>query len=141
MKIAIGVVSAAEAWVMPRRFVPVLRTQFPQHEFLEAWDRDSLRRVLPDADAAFAAFVDRDIIPSLTRLKWVQAPAAGVGHILSPEFVASSIVLTSARGVRARAMAEHVMAVTFALARQLPRTFRRQMAHEWALDEIGRAHV
>jgi phosphoglycerate dehydrogenase-like enzyme len=139
MNIAIGVVSEAEAWVLPRHFADILRARFPQHAFLDAWDRDALRRVLPDADAAFAAFVDRDLVASLPRLKWVQAPAAGVGHFLSAEFVASPIVLTSARGVRARAMAEHVLAVMFALARQLPLAFRRQMEHRWALDEIERA--
>jgi phosphoglycerate dehydrogenase-like enzyme len=139
MKIAVGVVSPAEAWVLPRRFVDRLRAEFPQHEFLEAWDRDTLRQILPEADAAFAAFVDRDIVTSLTRLRWVQAPAAGVGHILSAEFIASPIVLTSARGVRARAMAEHVLCVTLALARQLPLTLRRQSEHQWALDEIERA--
>ena len=40
--------------------------------------------------------------------------------MLSSELVASPIVLTSARGVRARAIAEHVIGVTLALARQLP---------------------
>jgi phosphoglycerate dehydrogenase-like enzyme len=139
MKIAVGVVSPADAWVLPRRFVDILRHDFPQHSFLEAWDREGLRQVLPEADAAFAAFVDRDIVSSLTQLKWVQAPAAGVGHILSPEFVASPIVLTSARGIRARAIAEHVVGVMFALARQLPLVLQRQAAHEWALDEIERA--
>jgi phosphoglycerate dehydrogenase-like enzyme len=139
MKIAIGVISPADAWVMPRRFVDILRGEFPQHQFLDAWDREALRRALSEADAAFAAFVDRDIVPALHRLKWVQAPAAGVGHILSQEFIASPIVLTSARGVRARAIAEHVIAVVFALARQLPFTMRHQAAHEWTLDEIERA--
>ena len=32
---------------------------------LEAWDRDTIRRLLPDADVAFTPFVDRDIFPSL----------------------------------------------------------------------------
>ena len=39
-------------------------------------------------------------------------PAAGVGHMLSAELIASPIVLTSARGVRARAIAEHVIGMT-----------------------------
>jgi D-2-hydroxyacid dehydrogenase (NADP+) len=136
MKIAVGVVSPESAWVLPRRFVPLLRSQFPQHEFLEAWDRASLREILPRADVAFAAFVDKDLVPSLDTLKWVQAPAVGVGHILSAEFVASPIVLTTARGVRARAIAEHVIAVTFALARLLPLTIQRQLASQWSLEEI-----
>src|SRR5438034_5957948 len=131
MNVVIGVVSPNAAWVLPRSFVDQLRRDFPQHSFLDVWDRESLRRALPQGDAAFAAFVDRDIVHSLTRLKWVQAPAVGVGHILSDEMIASPIVLTSARGVRARAMAEHVMGVTIALARQLPLLLARQRAHQW----------
>ncbi|MQA29168.1 MAG: D-2-hydroxyacid dehydrogenase [Luteitalea sp.] len=136
MNVAVGVVSPNAAWVLPRRFVDQLRSEFPQHLFVDAWDREALRRVLVDADAAFAAFVDADLVPSLTALRWVQAPAVGVGHILSPELVASPIVLTSARGVRARAIAEHVLGLTLALARQIHTAIRHQVRHEWALDEI-----
>src|SRR3954471_10354838 len=136
MIIAIGVLSPNAAWVLPRHFVDRLRAEFPQHTFEAAWDRDALRGALQNADAAFAAFIDRDLVPSLSQLRWVQAPAAGVGHLLSPELVDSPIVLTSARGVRARAIAEHVMAVTLILARQLHVAIRRQAAHQWALDEL-----
>jgi D-2-hydroxyacid dehydrogenase (NADP+) len=136
MNIVVGVVHPNQAWVLPRPFVDELRRDFPQHIFIDAWDRETLRHVLPEGDAAFAAFVDRDIIHSLTRLRWVQAPAAGVGHILSEEMIASPIVLTSARGVRARAIAEHVVGMAIALARQLPLVITKQRQHEWALDEI-----
>ena len=136
MRVLVGVVSPNAAWVLPRHYVDDLRREFPQHTFVDVWDREALRAALPDADVAFAAFVDRDIVPSLTRLRWVQAPAAGVSHILSDELSASPVVLTSARGVRARAIAEHVMTVTLALARQLPLVLRRQASHEWSLDEI-----
>ena len=47
---------------MPRRFVDQLRADFPQHTFLDAWDRDALRRLLPEADVAFTPFVDRDVV-------------------------------------------------------------------------------
>ena len=136
MNVAIGVVSSSAAWVLPRRYVDQLRRQFPQHTFLEAWDRDALRQALVGSDAAFAAYVDKDLVPSLTRLRWVQASAAGTGHILSDEFVASPIVLTSARGIRAHAIAEHVILMAFALARQLPLLLRRQVERVWALDEL-----
>jgi D-2-hydroxyacid dehydrogenase (NADP+) len=139
LRVALGIVSPAEAWVLPRRFADRLRDDFPRHQFFEAWDRDELRRILPDADVAFAAFIDRDLVGSLERLKWVQAPAVGVGHILSDQFIASPIVLTSARGVRARPIAEHVLGVTLALARQLHVAIRRQSAHHWALDELEHA--
>jgi phosphoglycerate dehydrogenase-like enzyme len=136
MNIVIGVIHPSTAWVLPRAFVDRLRSDFPQHSFVDVWDRQALRAALPDADAAFAAFVDRDIVPSLARLRWVQAPAAGVGHLLSDELIASPIVLTSARGVRARPIAEHVLAVALALARQLHTAMRYQATHTWSLDEL-----
>jgi D-2-hydroxyacid dehydrogenase (NADP+) len=136
MNVAVGVISPAPAWVMPRQFVDQLRRDFPQHRFIEAWDRETLRRALPEADVAFTPFVDRDLFASLTRLRWVQSPAVGVGGLMYPEMLASDVVLTSARGIRARAIAEHVLGVTIALARRLPVAIRAQAAHRWAQDEL-----
>jgi len=126
---------------MPRRFVDQIRRDFPHHTVSEAWDRDAVRRLLPDADAAFTPFVDRDIFPSASRLRWVQSPAVGVGSLMFPELLASPVVITSARGIRARAIAEHVLGVTIALARRLPIAMRAQVAHRWAQDELEGATV
>ena len=66
----------------------------------------------------------------------MQSPAVGVGSLMFPELLASPVVLTSARGIRARSIAEHVLGVTIALARLLPATLRAQAAHRWAQDEL-----
>lgn len=136
MNIVVGVISPAAIWVMPRHFVDDLRRVFPHHTFLDAWDRESLRELLPQADVAFTPFVDRDVFPRATRLRWVQSPAAGVGSLMFPELLASNVVLTSARGIRARSIAEHVIGVTIALARQLPLAMRAQVQHRWVQDEL-----
>jgi phosphoglycerate dehydrogenase-like enzyme len=136
MNVLIGVISPAAIWVIPKPFVDRLRRDFPQHNVLEAWDRDAIRRLLPDADVAFTPFVDRDAFLSAARLRWVQSPAVGVGSLIFPELLASDVVITSARGIRARAIAEHVLGVTIALARQLPVAIRAQAAHHWAQDEL-----
>ena len=136
MNIAVGVISPAPAWILPRHFVDALRREFPQHTFLDAWDRHALRRVLPDADVAFTPFIDRDVFPLATRLRWVQSPAVGVGSLMFPELLASPVVITSARGIRARSIAEHVMGVTIALARRLPVAVRAQIAHRWAQEDL-----
>jgi phosphoglycerate dehydrogenase-like enzyme len=141
MNVLIGVISPALAWVMPRHFVDRIRRDFPQHTVSEAWDRDTLRRLLPEADAAFTPFVDRDIFPSASRLRWVQSPAVGVGSLMFPELLASPVVITSSRGIRARAIAEHVLGVTIALARRLPVAIRAQIAHRWAQEELEGASV
>ena len=141
MNILVGVISPAPAWIMPRHFVDQIRRDFPQHTVSEAWDRDAVRRLLPEADAAFTPFVDRDIFPSASRLRWVQSPAVGVGSLMFPELLASPVVITSARGIRARSIAEHVLGVTIALARRLPIAMRAQVAHRWAQDELEGATV
>jgi phosphoglycerate dehydrogenase-like enzyme len=141
MNVVLGVISPATAWAMPRHFVDQIRRDFPQHTFGEACDRDTLRRLLPAADAAFTPVVDRDIFPSASRLRWVQSPAVGVGSLMFPELLASPVVITSARGIRARAIAEHVLGVTIALARQLPLAIRAQIAHRWAQEELEGARV
>jgi phosphoglycerate dehydrogenase-like enzyme len=53
-----------------------------------------------------------------------------------PELLASDVVVTSARGIRARSIAEHVIGVTIALARRLPVAMRAQIAHRWAQDDL-----
>jgi phosphoglycerate dehydrogenase-like enzyme len=136
MNVLVGVISPAPIWVMPRAFVDALRRDFPQHTFLEAWDREAIRRQLPEADVAFTPFIDRDVFPSATRLRWIQSPAVGVGSLMFPELVASPVIVTGARGIRARSIAEHVMGVTIALARRLPHALRAQAAHRWAQDEL-----
>ena len=136
MNILVGVISPAPAWVMPRAFVDRLRSDFPQHTFLDAWDREAIRRLLPEVEVAFTPFVDRDLFPSASRLRWVQSPAAGVGSLMFPELIASPVILTSARGIRARSIAEHVLGTTIALARLLPATLRAQSAHHWAQEEL-----
>ena len=136
MNILVGVISPAPAWNMPPASVDQLRRDFPQHTFLDAWDRDAIRRLLPDADAAFTPFIDRDVFASVSRLRWVQSPAAGVGSLMFPELLASAVVITSARGVRARSIAEHVLGMAIALARLLPATLRAQAAHRWAQEEL-----
>jgi hypothetical protein len=62
MIVLIAVISPAPAWVMPQRHVDRLRSDFPQHTFIEASDRDEIRRRLLEADVAFASYVDRDAL-------------------------------------------------------------------------------
>jgi D-2-hydroxyacid dehydrogenase (NADP+) len=136
MNVLVGVISYAAAWVLPRAFVDDLRRAFPQHTFIDTWDEDGIRRLIPDADIACVPHVDRAMLASAPRLRWIQSPSVGVGGMLYPEMIASPVVITTARGIRAHAIAEHVLGVTIALARQLHVALRHQVAHEWVQDRI-----
>jgi D-3-phosphoglycerate dehydrogenase len=65
------------------------------------------------------------------RLKWIQSSAAGLDHCLTPETIASNIVVTSASGLFADQVAEQTLALTLGLLRGLPVFFRAQQQREF----------
>jgi phosphoglycerate dehydrogenase-like enzyme len=65
------------------------------------------------------------------RLKWIQSAAAGLDHCLVPETIASNIVVTSASGLFAEAVAEQTLALLLGLLRGLPTFFRAARAREF----------
>jgi phosphoglycerate dehydrogenase-like enzyme len=65
------------------------------------------------------------------RLKWVQSGGAGVERFMTPDFVASPIILTNAQGVYAIPIADHVMTFVLHFSRRFNELVRRQIAGEW----------
>jgi phosphoglycerate dehydrogenase-like enzyme len=65
------------------------------------------------------------------RLKWIQSSAAGLDHCLTPETIASDILVTSASGLFADPVAEQTLALTLGLLRGLPTFFRAQQKREF----------
>jgi len=76
--------------------------------------------------------------PVADSLRWVHAASAGVNHVLSPEVVASEVVVTNSRGVFDEPMAEYVLAMALALAKDLPTTLARQGERRWHHRETER---
>ena len=64
-------------------------------------------------------------------LAWVQVPSAGVDHLLDLAIMRSDIQLTTASGIHAVPIAEHVMAMMLGWCRRIPLTSRWQVAGEW----------
>src|ERR1051325_8657477 len=65
------------------------------------------------------------------RLKWIQSSAAGLDHCLTPETIPSPIVVTSASGLFAEAVAEQTLALLLGLLRDLPTFFHAQQKREF----------
>ena len=55
-----------------------------------------------------------------------------------PELVNSDVILTNAREVHGPVVAEHVMALIFALAKCLPQAVRFQQKHIWGQEPMWR---
>jgi phosphoglycerate dehydrogenase-like enzyme len=137
MTILVAVYSQFVSWCIPEEQVARLRREFPGHTFLHATsDAEALERI-GGADVAFGARLTPPQLAAAKRLRWIHSPAAGVGNMLFPEMLASSIVLSNSRGNSSGTIAEHVIAVTLAVMRALPLAGRRQAARVWAQDEFN----
>jgi phosphoglycerate dehydrogenase-like enzyme len=113
------------------RYLDVLRARFPDLTLRVCPTRDALLGALGEADAALGWQLDPELVAAAPRLRWAQAVGAGVDGFLFPEFVARGILLTNNSGVHAPNMAEHVLALMLAFARDLPNIIRAGARHEW----------
>ncbi len=73
-----------------------------------------------------------DILKVAPKLRWIQAPSAGVEFVARiPELVASDVHLTNTRGAHGPSIGEHTMALLLALTRHIPESIDQQRARVW----------
>ncbi|MFH8606541.1 D-2-hydroxyacid dehydrogenase [Streptomyces sp. NPDC018029] len=102
-----------------------LAGRLPLADVLLVWDftSDAVRRAWPGEGP---------------RPRWVHTASAGVDHLMCPELAASETVVTNARGVFDRPIAEYVAALVLAMAKDLPRTLELQRERAWRHRETQR---
>jgi len=76
-----------------------------------------------------------DAWPHADRLRWIHIASAGVDRLLFPELVDSSVVLTNSRGVFDRPIAEYVLGLILAIAKDLGSTLGLQRERTWTHRE------
>jgi len=92
------------------------------------------RAVVPELeDAELEVLIAGDLPRSAPRLRWIQAPTAGVERLIGR--IPAGIVLTNARGVYAPAMAEYVMWAVLQATQDAEARRRLQRARRWPDDE------
>jgi phosphoglycerate dehydrogenase-like enzyme len=65
------------------------------------------------------------------RLSWVHSATSGVERALTPAALHRGVVVTNARGVFTRPIAEHVLLVILAISRNLPQLLELQRERTW----------
>jgi phosphoglycerate dehydrogenase-like enzyme len=136
MKLLISVHHEFDLWNVPAWFPEKLRADFPQIEVMHVASRDSAERHLRDCEILFAFALRPEQFRLAQNLRWIHAPTAAVHQLLFPELVGSDVVLTNAREVHGPVVAEHVIALVFALAKKIPQAVRMQQKHFWGKSEI-----
>lgn len=103
---------------------------------------EELSAALAGAEVLFAADFRSGILhqawPRARDLRWIHGAGAGVDPLMFPELVNSSVVLTNSGGIFDRAMAEYVLLLVLAFAKDLPRTLDLQRNREWQHRESER---
>jgi phosphoglycerate dehydrogenase-like enzyme len=76
------------------------------------------------------------LLAAAPRLRWVQAPSAGVDFLFScPNLVDCDIVVTNTRGAHGPSIAEHVFALLLTMTRGIPNAIAWKSQKHWGRDE------
>jgi phosphoglycerate dehydrogenase-like enzyme len=141
-KLLIAVHHPFDQWNAPAWFSERLREEFPQVNGVQLPDYKRLDAEIPDAEIVIAWSLRPEQIKAAKKLRWIHSPAAAVHQLMFPELVNSDIVLTNAREVHGPVVAEHVIALIFALAKKIPGSVQLQQKHVWGQqllwDELPR---
>lgn len=94
-----------------------------------------LARVLPDASIVllwdFASTLLREQFGRAEALRWIHVAGAGVDAVMAAEIASSSVVVTNARGVFNRSIAETVAAMMLVFAKDMLVTLSLQAQRTW----------
>jgi phosphoglycerate dehydrogenase-like enzyme len=142
IRILIFVHHPFDQWNAPPWFSHRLQQEFPQLNIVNLPDYTRVDQEIVDAEIVIAWSIKPEQITAAKRLRWIHSPAAAVHQLMFPELIHSEIVLTNAREVHGPVVAEHVMALVFALAKKIPASVRLQQKHIWGQqilwDEVPR---
>ncbi len=142
MKLLIAVHHFFDQWNAPDWFPERLRADFSQLTVVQLPDYKRLDAEIPDAEILMAWSIRPEQIKAAKELRWIHSPAAAVHQLMFPELIESDIILTNAREVHGPVVAEHVIALIFALAKKIPGSVDLQRKHVWGQqllwDEIPR---
>ncbi|MGC2247437.1 MAG: D-2-hydroxyacid dehydrogenase [Terriglobales bacterium] len=142
LKLLIAVHHPFDQWNAPDWFSERLRADFPQLTVVHLPDYKRLDAEIPNADILIAWSIRPEQIKAATKLRWIHSPAAAVHQLMFPELIESDVVLTNARDVHGPVVAEHVIALIFALAKKIPGSVDLQRKHVWGQqllwDELPR---
>ena len=139
MKLLIALYHRFELWQMPRHGFPNGCAAFPQLEVVHLPNYDRVTEEIAAADIAVSWSLRGEQIKAAKKLRWIHSTAAAVHQLLTPELRASDIVVTNARDVHGPVVAEHAIALAFALAKRLPQAVKYQEQKHWAQHDLWNA--
>ena len=139
-KIAILLHKQFEMWRPPVWFMERLRTEYPQVKVVYSSSKRSDENALHGADILIGWSLPPEQLRAATNLRWIYSITAAIDQFLYPELAASDIAISNAGRVHGPVVAEHAIAMVFALAKHLPSAVRYQERRTWAMEAIWNEH-
>ncbi len=136
MRLLIVVYHRFALWNVPPWFGERLAQEFPQLQTTQRTSYDGIEQDLRDAEIIFTISLRPEQLAETRNLRWIHAPTAAVHQLLFDELVNSDVVITNSREVHGPVVAEHVMALIFALAKKIPQAAAFQQKHIWGQEAI-----
>jgi phosphoglycerate dehydrogenase-like enzyme len=136
MRVLISIQQPVTQWQIPVEGVETLRKRFPHIHFIHATTPDERVAGLAECDAVYTWILRDHELAQAPKLKWVHTSAVAVETLCLPELFARGVAVSNTRGVQAVPIAEHVMAVTLALAKQIPFVIENQQHARWSQNEF-----
>ena len=127
-------------WTAPAWLGERIHREFPQIEVDQRNNYDEIEKHLRDTEILLGWSLRGDQFLAAKKLRWIHSTAAAVHLLMSPELRASDVVVTNARSVHGPVVAEHTLALIFALAKRLPAAVRFQQQRVWAQEAISGQH-
>ena len=136
MKLLIVVQHRLDLWNVPEWFGQRLSQEFPKLQITQRNSYEGVEEDLRDAEVLFTLSLRPEQFAAASKLRWIQAPSAAVHQLLFPELVKSEVIVTNSREVHGPVVAEHVMALIFALAKKIPQAVMLQEKRTWGQEAI-----
>ena len=109
---------------MEERLIERIRGAADEVEVILPQSQAEALEAMPGVAVVFGG-LNREMFRRAERLRWVQTWGAGVDGMLYPEFVASDVILTSAKGTVGIHLAEQAMALLLGLTRGIAWAVRK----------------
>lgn len=123
-------------WHAPEWLKPRLEAEFPQLDIVLHDRYDDLERWIGDTEIFLGWSLRGEQVAAARELRWIHSTAAAVHQLMSPELIASDIMVTNARSVHGPVVAEHAIALIFAAAKRISWCSHFQQQQHWAQNEI-----
>ena len=138
MKLLIALYHPFSLWTAPDWFAPRLRKDFPDLNIVQLPGPRyvGIEREIEDADVIITWSIRPEQFAYAKQLRWLHSPAAAVHQLMFPEMIHRDVLITNARDVHGAVVAEHALALVFALAKRLPSAMRGQREHKWVQQAI-----